>query len=277
MPTQREKAEALRQLHRRGKPLVLVNAWDAVSARILEQLGAPAIATTSAGIAWLEGYADGEHMLRDRMLAAVTRVSSVVSVPVTADLESGYGLTIEDAVATALGAIEAGAVGMNFEDWNAATDELIEIDEQVPRIAAMRNETDRAGVPLVINARTDVFLKGLGPDENWRFQEATRRANRYLEAGADCAFIPGVIDERTIAMLAETIAGPINVLAAPNAPTVARLAQLGVARISLGSSAMAYALGQFRELAKTIADEGSFALLAERIPYADVNALFVNA
>ena len=274
MATQREKAERLRQLHRRGEPLVLVNAWDAVSARILEQLGAPAIATTSAGIAWLEGFADGEHMRREGMLAAVARVTSAVSVPVTADLESGYGLTIQDAVATALGAIEAGAVGMNFEDWDSAAGSLMEIDEQVSRIAAIRKETDRAGVPLVVNARTDVFLKNLGPDENWRLQEATRRANRYLEAGANCAFIPGVTDERTIAALAEAIAGPINVLAAPSAPTVAQLAQVGVARISLGSSAMAYVLGKFRDLARTVAEEGSFALLAERIPYAEVNALF---
>src|SRR5579864_7431564 len=124
MQTQREKGERLRRLHRRGEPLVLVNAWDAVSARILEQLGAPAIATTSAGIAWLEGFADGEHIRREDMLAAVARVASAVSVPVTADLESGYGLTIQDAVATALGAIEAGAVGMNFEDWDSATDSL---------------------------------------------------------------------------------------------------------------------------------------------------------
>jgi 2-methylisocitrate lyase-like PEP mutase family enzyme len=274
MPTQREKADLLRKLHRRGEPLVLVNIWDAVSARIIEELGFPAVATTSAGISWLEGYADGERLPRENMLAGVARVTRAVEVPVTADVEAGYGPSVEDAIATAKGAIAAGAVGLNFEDWDPQRGALADIDAQSARIAAMRKAADETGVPLVINARTDVFLRDVGDGDEWRLEEAIRRGNRYLEAGADCAFVPGVTDERTIATLANEIKGPINVLAASATPTVARLGELGVARISLGASAMAHTLTQFRHLATEVRETGDFQFIGERLSHAEVNALF---
>lgn len=274
MATQREKAALLRSLHRPGKPLVLINVWDAVSARIIEQVGFPALATTSAGIAWLEGYADGERISRERMLADVARVTRAVNLPVTADLEAGYGASLEAATATAEGAIEAGAVGLNFEDWDSQRQALQELDAHLERIQAIRKSGDEKDVPLVINARTDVFLNDVGDSDAWRLQEAVRRANAYLEAGADCAFVPGVTDERTIAALAAQIQGPINVLAGPATPSVQRLSELGVARISVGASAMAYVLTQLHQIANDVKETGRFDFSAKRLSHAQVNALF---
>lgn len=274
MLTQREKADLFRALHRPGQPLVLVNAWDAVSARIIEDVGFPAIATTSAGIAWLEGYADGEHIPRERMLAGVARVTKAVAVPVSADCEAGYGQFAQDAVSTAQGVVAAGAVGLNFEDWDAKRDALTALEAQVSRIAAIRKAGEGAGVPLVINARTDVFLKRAGDSDAWRMEEAVRRANAYLDAGAACAFLPGVSDERTIGALTAAIHGPVNFLAGPATPTVARLSQLGVARISLGAAPMAFMLTHFREMAAGIKDRGEFQHAGKRLSHADINELF---
>jgi 2-methylisocitrate lyase-like PEP mutase family enzyme len=245
-----------------------------VSARIVEQLGFSAIATTSAGVAWLEGYPDGEKIPRDRMLQAVDRVTRSVQIPVTADLEHGYGNSIEDAVATAKGAIEAGAVGMNFEDWDPKQGALLDIGAQTARIRAIRKAADEADMPFVLNARTDIFLEDVGDSDAWRFEEATRRANAYLDAGATCAFVPGVADERTIEKLAASIRGPINILANPSTPSLKRLAELGVARVSVGGSAMAYALGQFRRFAGGVRQSGAFAFDGERPSHAELNGLF---
>lgn len=268
--TQAEKAQRLRELHHAGEPLVLVNVWDAVSARIIEELGFPAIATTSAGIAYTEGFADGELIPRERMLARVRCVAEAVDVPVTADLEAGYGSGIGDAIQTARGAIESGAVGLNFEDFR---DGLIDTAVQCERIAAIRRIDEELGVPLVINARTDIYLKGLGDDDEWRLQEAVTRANAYLAAGADCAFVPGVTDEATIAQLAKRIDGPLNILAGAGTPSTARLRELGVARVSVGASSIAYALAKFRSAARDAREQPAF-FVAERIPYAELNALF---
>jgi 2-methylisocitrate lyase-like PEP mutase family enzyme len=273
MSTLREKAEKLRALHQTARPLVLVNAWDVVSARIVEDLGFPAIATTSAGIAWAEGFADGERISRELMLARVGRIAQAVQLPVTADLEGGYGTTVRDAVDTAQGAIAAGAVGLNFEDACEGGDSLVEVELQAARIAAMREIATRLGVPLVINARTDVYLAHIGDSDSWRFAEAVRRGNRYLAAGADCAFVPGVVDERTIAALVSGVAGPLNVLAGAATPPVRRLGELGVARVSVGSGAMGYVLVQFRDVAMGLREGGQFEFLAHRIPHAELNAL----
>ncbi len=253
-----------------------MNAWDALSARIIERLGFPAVATTSAGVAWAAGFADGERISRDGMLAGVKRVARAVDVPVSADLERGYGPSAQDAAATARGAIAAGAVGLNFEDWDEDAGSLFDIDLQSARIAAIRQAADETGVPLVINARTDVFLEHVGENDAWRLDEAIRRGNAYLDAGADCAFLPGVSDEVTIAKLSEGTRGPINVLAAASTPNVKRLAELGVARVSVGSAAICYALAYFRRFAAEIKASGSFDLIAERIPHAELNALFAT-
>ncbi len=273
-PSMNEKSEQLRALHLTGHPLILVNAWDAVSARIIEELGFPAIATTSAGVAWVEGYADGQRISRDHMLARVERIARAVRVPVTADLEGGYGSTVQNAMQTASGAIRAGAVGLNFEDGQAQGDALIDMDRQVERIGAMRSVAGEHGVNLVINARTDVFLANVGSSDAWRLEEAIRRGNHYLKAGADCIFVPGVSDEATIAALVSAIPGPLNILASARAPSIDRLRALGVARVSVGSGAIGYALAKFRAAAILLRDGGNFDFLGERMSHADLDALF---
>src|SRR5213078_4385801 len=184
--SQREQAEAFRRLHREGGILVLPNAWDVITARLIESAGFAAIATSSAGVAWALGYADGERISRGEMLAVVRRIASSVRVPVTADMEAGYGPTPEATAETARGVIAAGAVGLNLED---GTNEgrLVDVALHVERIHAVREAGRAAGVPLVINARTDAFeLPALPPAQ--RFAEAVRRANAYRAAGADCLF-----------------------------------------------------------------------------------------
>jgi 2-methylisocitrate lyase-like PEP mutase family enzyme len=217
----REQAERLRELHHGAEPLVLANVWDVTSARVVAGVpGCRAIATSSAAVARSLGWEDGERIPPAEMLAAVVRIAAAVELPVTADLEAGYG----DPAATAEAAIEAGAVGMNLED------RLRPIDEQVERIGEVIEAGRRAGVRLVLNARTDVFLDG-----SREVADAVERANAYLAAGADCAFVIGVADRETIARLAREVAGPLNVLVEPGSPRVAELAELGVRRISVGS------------------------------------------
>ncbi len=254
---QRERADAFRALHRPGDPVLLPNVWDAAGARLLASLGFPAVATSSAAIAYLEGSPDGEVIGRDVMLAGIARVAHAVDLPVTADLEGGYGPTTADAVATARGAIEAGAIGMNFEDATKEPGRLFDAVDQASRIAAMRKTVDTDGVPLVINARTDVYLHEIG-DPAGRFDEAVRRGKMYRAAGADCIFVPGVIDAPVIAALVAAIDAPINILSNVASPPVAVLRSLGVARISLGSAPYRAAMTAFRDMAIALRDAGTF-------------------
>lgn len=259
-------AERLRAMHHAPlAPLILPNAWDAASARIIEQAGFPAIATTSAGIAWSLGYPDGERMSRTTMLAAVARIAARVRVPVTADLEAGYGPRPEDAAATATGAIEAGAVGFNFED---ATDDaahpLFEVSRQVERILAAREAGAAARVPLVINARTDVYLAQVGAPDT-RFAETVRRLSAYRDAGADCLFAPGLSDAATIGALVRELGAPVNILAGPQSPPVRELAALGVARISLGGAVMRAALAFTQRAVTELREQSSFETIVRTI------------
>ena len=268
---QREKAEALRALHRRGRPLVLINAWDCASARILEEAGAPAIATTSAGIAFSCGYPDGERIPRDLMLEAVARICGAVSVPVTADVEAGYGASPEEAHRTAAGVLDAGAAGLNLEDGGGGAGEpLVELSLQVEKIRAVREAEDRAGVPLVLNARTDVYLDSAGA-EGERLDEAVRRGNAYRHAGADCVFVPGVTDPAIIAALVHRLDCPINVLAVAGSPSIAELARLGVARVSLGSGPMRAALTLFERLVEEVSARGTYSSLEGIVSYGTMN------
>jgi 2-methylisocitrate lyase-like PEP mutase family enzyme len=248
----------LRALHHAAAPLVLVNVWDVAGAKIIEELGFPAVATASAGISASMGFDDNESIGRDAMLAAVARIANSVDVPVTADMEAGYGSSLDDAVATARGAIEAGAVGINFEDSaHKDTSALYDADVQAARIAAMRHAGDDLGVPLVINARTDVYFRTELPNEE-KFREAVRRAAIFLKAGADCIYVLGPKDEETIARLVKTIPAPINLLAFPDAPSIARMSELGVKRISFGPRPMRHAMTAFREAAQRVRDAGTF-------------------
>ena len=270
--TMREKAELLRRLHGGTRLLVLPNAWDVGSARVLAAHGAPAIATSSAGVAYALGYPDGERIARAEMLDMVRRIAAAVAVPVTADVEAGYGATAADAVETAAGVLAAGAVGLNLED---ATDgRLFPLDPQVERVAAIRRVAEASGVPLVVNARTDAAAAADLPPEE-RLAEAVRRANAYLAAGADCAFVPFVTERDAIARLAREVRGPLNVLGTPASPSLEELARLGVRRVSFGSGIARAAYGRARRIARELSSTGTYAALAEdAIAYDEMQLLF---
>jgi len=191
---QNSKANTFRGLHRGGKILVLPNVWDVASARIIEDAGYPALATTSAGVAFSLGYPDGQKISREEMLARVGRIARAVKIPVSADVEAGYGGRPEDAARTAQAVIDAGAVGMNFEDGTGdPANPLVELSLQLEKIRAIRETALKAGVLLVLNARTDVYLDQVGRPEV-RYFEAMNRIMAYRDAGADCLFVPGVRD-----------------------------------------------------------------------------------
>src|SRR6478752_6001122 len=247
MSTQREKAEELRRLHAAPEPLVLVNVWDAVSAKVVAgSAGCRAIATASWSIAAAHGLPDGEALSRDAMLAGVAVVARAVELPVTADLERGYG----DVRVTVEGALEAGAVGCNLEDYDGAGG-LWPAQEHAAVVAAARAAGDAAGIPLVINARADVYLTDVIPPEE-RLLATLERGAAYLEAGADCIFVPGVRDVTTITSLAKEMGGPISVLAGAGGPTLAELAAAGVARVSYGPGPQGVAMAALARAAETL-------------------------
>lgn len=261
MPTLAEKAQTLLALHQKGSQLVLPNAWDVASARVIEEASFPAIATTSSGVAFSLGYADGQKITRDEMLTVVARIAKGVNVPVTADVEAGYGPSPDDVAATIRGVIAAGAVGVNLEDNNGYPNPLYPVDAQVARIRAARAAAEAAGVHVVINARTDTYLYQIG-EESGRFDDTINRARAYLDGGADCIFVPGVADPALIEKLVQSIPGPINILAGPNSPSTPDLFRLGVVRVSLGGSVMQAALGFVQEIARELRDQGTYENIA---------------
>lgn len=222
----------MRALHVPGRPLLLPNAWDVPSAKAVAGAGYPVVATTSAGVAEALGYEDHEGAPADVMFAAARRIVEAVSVPVTVDSESGYGLAPDD-LAAALE--DVGAAGCNFEDTDHGRGALAESSRHAERIAAFREACARRDYPLVVNARVDVFLlERTGRPQRELLEEGLERARAYLEAGADCVY-PILLRERDpIAAFVEAVDAPVNVLASPDAPAVPELAELGVARVSLG-------------------------------------------
>jgi 2-methylisocitrate lyase-like PEP mutase family enzyme len=264
--SQKAKTDAFRALHQ-GKILVLPNAWDVASARVVQQAGFSAIATTSAGIAFALGYPDGQFISREEMLAVVGRIARAVKVPVTADVEAGYGDRPEDAARTARDVLAAGAIGMNLEDSTRdPLRPLFELSLQVERVKAVREE------PIVLNARTDVYLLEVGASDK-RYDETLRRLAAFRDAGADCVFAPGLRDAATIGRLVKDLQCPVNILAGPGSPPVPELQKLGVARVSLGSGAMRATLGLLRRIAEELRSAGTYATLDGAIPFADVNRM----
>ncbi|MFF3612172.1 isocitrate lyase/phosphoenolpyruvate mutase family protein [Streptomyces sp. NPDC002580] len=269
----REAALVFRALHVPGRPLVLPNAWDTASARIVEEAGAAAVATTSAGLAWDLGTADGDRLDRKDALAAVARIAAAVRVPVSADIESGYAPDAEGVGDTVRAVLGAGAVGVNIEDalHTGGAGELRPLGEQAARVAAARAAADAAGVPLFVNARVDTFLRGAGG-----VAETLERAAAFLAAGADGVFVPGAVDPVTVKALVEGIEGPLNVLVGPGAPSVADLAALGVARISAGSAVAQAAHALVRRAARELLGTGTYGTLADGFDYEGLNALMTS-
>jgi 2-methylisocitrate lyase-like PEP mutase family enzyme len=262
-----DKAAALLALHS-GPGFVLPNAWDAGSARVLERVGFPAIATTSAGIAWACGVPDGGAIDRESMLEHIGRIVDAVGVPVTADLEDGYGATAEEVARTVARAAELGAVGANIEDVTGGR--LYGIEEAVERLSAAR-----AAAPsgtFVLNARTDTYFVGVEGDV---FAETVERCARYLEAGADCVFVPGVVEADDIRRLAAAIPGPLNVVAGlANTIDAPTLFSLGVVRVSLGGSLARASLSLLERAGRELVEHGTLGFLDGAISYADLQQRF---
>jgi len=273
MEPQTNKAIQFRQLHRGPGVLILPNAWDVASARIFEEAGFPAIATTSAGIAFSLGYPDGQRIPREEMLARIGRIVRAVLVPVTADVESGYGSTSEDAARTTRELIQAGVVGMNLEDGSSDPSRpLIGFELAVEKIKAARQAAVDMRAQIVINARTDVYLlPGGNPDAD--YSEALRRLLAFRDAGADCVFAPGLKDAETIGRLAKAVECPLNILAGVGTPSIPELATLGVARVSVGSGPMRATLGLLRRIAEELKSAGTYTDMEGAIHYSEVNRL----
>ncbi|WEB44872.1 isocitrate lyase/phosphoenolpyruvate mutase family protein [Streptomyces yunnanensis] len=265
--TQAERARLFRSLHTPARPLALANAWDVASARVIEAAGAPAIATTSAGVAWALGSPDGDALARDRALDLIARIAAAVAVPVTADIEGGYGQDAAGVAETVTGVLEAGAVGVNIEDGTRTPAEFRE------RLTAARGAVEKSGGQLFLNARVDTYLFGLG-DPATRLQDTLERARGYVECGADGIFVPGVADPDTVKALAAELTVPLNVMAGPGAPDVAALGALGVARVSVGSGVAQAAYATARRAAQELYGTGGYQSLADGIAFPELNALF---
>lgn len=268
-------AEIFRGLHKRGEPLRLLNAWDGASARVFEAAGAPAVATTSAGASFSLGVSDGERMTRDQMVANVRLIASAVTVPVTADIETGYGRSLADVKETVRMVIAAGAVGINIEDRardDRGASSLLSVAESAERVAAAREAADEAGVDLFINARTDTFLLG-GESTDELVHAALSRFAAFADAGATGAFAPGPTDGPTIAALARGTTLPLNALATPGAPTVDDLAAMGVARISTGAAPARASITKARDVATEFLTDGTIEAVADAMSYAEINEL----
>jgi 2-methylisocitrate lyase-like PEP mutase family enzyme len=237
-------------------------------------VGARAIATTSAGVAFTLGYPDGQNVSRDAMLEVVRRIAVSTHVPVTADLESGYAKTPGELAETTRMLLQTGAVGFNLEDVKQKSPiTLFSIAEQVERIHAAREASQAEDGYVVINARTDIFLEQMG-EPGTRLDETVKRLNAYRDAGADCLFAPGVTDSPTIAELVRQIAGPLNILVGAGAPTIPQLQELGVARASVGSGIMRASLAAARSAAVDLLENGSYEkFTANTIPFAEINEL----
>ena len=273
---QRAKAEGLRDLHIPGDPLLLLNAWDAASAVVIARAGARAIASSSAAAANALGYADGQQLTREQMLGAVAAIAGAVDLPVTADMEAGYGDAPEAAAATARGVVKVGAVGLNMEDLSDGDEDLLPIERFATKIAAVRAVGDETGIPLVLNARTDVFLGQVG-DPSTRLERAVERGRAYLAAGADCIFVPGVIDPGVITALVQGIDGPHSDLAVPGSTPLTELNALGVARISTGSGPYRAALSLARKMAgEAYGADTLDSMIAAQVAFADAQALFAS-
>lgn len=254
MLNQKEKANLFADLHKSGGPLILFNVWDAGSAKAVAEAGAKAIATGSWSVAAAHGHADGEQLPLDFAIENIRRITESVDLPVSLDFEGGYSASPEGLKANTLRVIEAGAIGINFEDQVVGGEGLYSLERQSARISAIRGAANESEMPLFINARTDVFLKSLpGPHSVEHVEEALLRANAYAEAGASGFFAPGLRDAEMIRTLCEGSPLPVNLLVMPGVPSNSEMAALGVARISYGP-------GPYRQMVASLTESASAVL-----------------
>ena len=256
-----------RDLHRQPQILRLPNVWDVASAKLFESLGAQAIATTSAGVSWAAGYADGSKLPTSVALGTVKKLSRAVKVPLTIDIEDGYYESPSQVAELVIQLAELGVAGINIEDGKQPVDLL------QAKITAIRDRLARRKLDLFINARTDVFLARLVPDADL-LGESVARAKRYAEAGADGIFVPGIVDSEQIRSLVSATSLPLNVLAWQGLPDAAHLKQLGVARLSAGSSIAAAVWGHAARLAKEFLETGDSQKIKGQISFEKMQDLF---
>ncbi len=271
----KHKADTFRNLSTQGH-LLLPNVWDAASARIFEAAGFPAIGTTSAGIAYSRGFRDAQQISREEMVHEVAIITRAVDIPVTADIEAGYGPGTHDVAETVCAVIDAGAVGINLEDnTHGGTLPLFDISTQAERIAAAKSAGEQSGVTLTINARTDVFLLELGIDESERTAMTIERGHAYLAAGADLVFVPTLIDTRITQHLSDAFEGRLNLMAMPGAPAASVLFDAGAQRVSLGPSAMLASLGAVQNIAQELQQTGTWSSIEKSFfGFAEAEMLF---
>ena len=275
LKSQKEKAEDFRALHHGKRILVLPNGWDVPSARVFEDAGFSAVATSSAGMLVSLGYPDGEVVGRDEFVSAVERIAQVLSVPVSADIVAGFGKTTKEVVASVRAILKTGAVGINIEDFAHSTKKVYPVERQIENVKAIRKLAETSRVPLVINARTDALRFAEG-DEEARVKEAIRRATAYRDAGADCVYPMGLIDATSIARFVKALDFPINVMVRKGLPPVSELQRLGVARVSFGPTASYAAMGLLKRAAKEVLEKGTYENLVEgAITFDELNALAV--
>lgn len=269
-------AQAFHQLHAGAEPLMLPNAWDVASARVIENAGAKAVATSSAAMAWALGYPDGEQMPLDELLGACRRIAEAISVPLSVDIERGYGVDAEETGGLVGALLQLGVVGINIEDGkDPATGQLADSRLLVQRIACIRAVAEHRGVGLFINARTDTYLaKELSGEA--RFEETLKRALAYVQAGANGIFVPGLADAGEIRRLAALLPVPLNVYAGyPGAPDAATLRGLGVRRISLGCGTMQAVLAHLARIAQEALVEGRYDTMSDHmLSVGEANGLF---
>jgi 2-methylisocitrate lyase-like PEP mutase family enzyme len=273
MRFQEERAQDFRGLHHGKRILILPNAWDVPSARVFENEGFPAVATSSAGLMVSLGYPDGEVMGRDEFVSAVERIARVLSVPLSADIVAGFGKTTKEVVVTVKAILKAGGIGINIEDFGHATKKLFPIERQIENVKAIRRLGDTVGVPLVINARTDALRFGIG-DEEAKFEEAVRRAIAYRDAGADCVYPMGLTEVDSIRRFVRELDFPINVMVRKGLPPVSELERLGVSRVSFGPSASYAAMSLLKRAAKEVLEKGTYEGLVDgAISFDELNSL----
>ena len=273
MKSQAEKAEEFRSLHMRGTPLILPNAWDVASARLFEDAGFQAVATSSAGLMVSLGYPDGEEMPRDEFVAAVGRIARVLEVPLSADAVAGFGESPKDAAESVAALIAAGAVGINIEDFQHATKKLAPLEAQVAKLEALMSLKESMRVPFVINARTDAYRFAPGGEVE-RLREAVARGKAYRDIGADCVYPMGLTDAKSIAAFVDAVQCPVNVMVRKGLPPVPELKRLGVARISFGPSASYAAMGMLKRASKEVLEKGTYETLVEgAIGFDELNSL----
>lgn len=257
MSTQSEKADLLKKLHHSGKMLVLPNIWDAAGAQLLEKQGFPAIATASAAIARAHGYEDGEHIPFDFLLAIVSQITKSVHVPVTVDLEAGYAADDETLKSNIRRLIAIGVAGINIEDSDVRTHELVPIEAQVEKLRLIARVAERENTRLFLNARTDVFLAKPDLPEDQKQALAIERGRAYASAGADGIYPILASEEATVRTLMNAVKVPVNVLARPGVPDLDVLQKLGVARVSFGPNLHRAALRSVENMLKSIHESRS--------------------